>query len=167
MATDGDRSIFDNLDHVIDIVKFTTYEFYYFSSVYSCHFVEICNLQHCCKVFAKFRPHWILKPMLSLLFEGGRHHSDRLCSDRRYSDSPQSRRPSTSLASLGIFRNSRNWKKKHWWGSRCCMHRKHGIDWGTEAIWAPCIGLLALLLGLAFQTFVPKFWNARPNMGLK
>ena len=28
----------------------------------------------------------------------GRHYSDRLCSDRRYSDSPQSRRPSTSLA---------------------------------------------------------------------
>jgi len=41
---------------------------------------------------------------------GSRHYSDRLCSDRRYSDSPQSRRPSTSLAPLGICRNSRNWK---------------------------------------------------------
>ena len=41
---------------------------------------------------------------------GGRHYSDRLCSDRRYSDNPQSRWPSTSLARLGICRNSRNWK---------------------------------------------------------
>jgi len=31
---------------------------------------------------------------------GGRHYSDRLCSDRRYSDNLQSGRPSTSLARL-------------------------------------------------------------------
>jgi len=30
---------------------------------------------------------------------------------RRYSDNPQSGRPSTSLALLGICRNSRNWEK--------------------------------------------------------
>jgi len=42
---------------------------------------------------------------------GGRHYSDRLCSDRRYSDNPQSGRPSTSLACLSICRNSRNWDK--------------------------------------------------------
>jgi len=42
---------------------------------------------------------------------GSRHYSDRLCSDRRYSDIPQSGRPSTSLACLSICRNSRNWDK--------------------------------------------------------
>jgi len=31
---------------------------------------------------------------------GGRHYSDRLCSDRRYSDNLQAVRPSTSLARL-------------------------------------------------------------------
>jgi len=41
----------------------------------------------------------------------GRHYSDRLCSDRRYSDNPQSGRPSTSLACLSICRNSRNCEK--------------------------------------------------------
>ena len=35
---------------------------------------------------------------------GGRHYSDS--SDRRYSDSPQSGQPSTSLTPLGICRNS-------------------------------------------------------------
>jgi len=34
---------------------------------------------------------------------GGRHYSDRLCSDRRYSDNPQSGRPSTVI--------SRNWEE--------------------------------------------------------
>jgi len=38
-------------------------------------------------------------------------YSDRLCSDRRYSDNLQSGRPSTSLAWLGICRNSRNWEE--------------------------------------------------------
>jgi len=47
---------------------------------------------------------------LDIFRPGGRHYSDKLCSDRRYSDNPQSRRPSTSLAHLGICRNSRNWK---------------------------------------------------------
>jgi len=42
---------------------------------------------------------------------GGRHYFDRLCSDRRYSDNPQSGRPSTSLVSSGICRNSRNLEK--------------------------------------------------------
>ena len=39
----------------------------------------------------------ILRDMLKL---GGRLYSDRLCSDRRYSDNLQSRRPSASLARL-------------------------------------------------------------------
>jgi len=42
---------------------------------------------------------------------GGRHYSDRLCSDRRYSDNPQSGRPCTSLVCLGICRNGRNLEK--------------------------------------------------------
>jgi len=60
---------------------------------------------------------------------GGRHYSDRLCSDRRYSDNPQPERPSTSLARLGIeiVENGKNWR-----GSRRRMHRKHGIDRDTE-----------------------------------
>jgi len=63
---------------------------------------------------------------------GGRHYSDRLCSDRRYSDNPQSGRPSISLARLGLCRNSRNLEKTARIGSRCGMHRKLGIDRGTE-----------------------------------
>jgi len=62
---------------------------------------------------------------------GGRHYSDRLCSDRRYSNNPQSGPPSTSLAHLGICRNSRNWEKigRGW---RCRMYGKHVIDPGIE-----------------------------------
>jgi len=63
---------------------------------------------------------------------GGRHYSDRLCSDRRYSDNPQSGRPSTSLARLGLCRNSRNLEKTARIGSRRRMHRKRSIDQGTE-----------------------------------
>jgi len=43
--------------------------------------------------------------LLLLYGPGGRHYSDRRCSDN-----PQSRRPSTFLAPLGICRNIRNWK---------------------------------------------------------
>ena len=51
--------------------------------------------------------------MIGLYETGGGHYSDRLCSDRRYSDSPQSGRPSTSLArlKLSICGNSRKWNK--------------------------------------------------------
>jgi len=38
--------------------------------------------------------------IFSMVQPGGRHYSDRLCSDRRYSDNPQSGWPSTSLARL-------------------------------------------------------------------
>ena len=65
---------------------------------------------------------------------GGRHYSDRLCSDRRYSDNPQSRRPSTSLAPLGVRRNSRNWKNIVGVEVLHASKAKHGIDGGTEAI---------------------------------
>jgi len=71
-------------------------------------------------------------PPTSINHMGGRHYSDRLCADRRYSNNPQSGRPSTSLAHLDICRNSRNWEKTTRIGSRRRMHRKHGIDRGTE-----------------------------------
>jgi len=49
--------------------------------------------------------------LIGFITTGGRHYSDRLCSDRCYSDNPQSGKHSTSLARLSICRNSRNWDK--------------------------------------------------------
>ena len=43
---------------------------------------------------------------MGISMTGDRHYSDRLCSNRRYSDIPQSGRPSTSLAHLGLCRSS-------------------------------------------------------------
>ena len=45
---------------------------------------------------------------------GGRHYSDRLCSDRRYSDNLQSGRPSTSLARLAYVEIVEIEKKLEW-----------------------------------------------------
>jgi len=45
---------------------------------------------------------------------GGRHYSDRLCSDRRYSDNPRSGRPSTSLAHLAYVEIVEIGKKLEW-----------------------------------------------------
>jgi len=70
--------------------------------------------------------------MFFFLKQGGRHYSYRLCSDRRYSDNPQSGWRSTSLACLGVCRNSRNLEKTARIGSRHRVHRKHGIDRATE-----------------------------------
>jgi len=92
---------------------------------------------------------------------GGRHYSDRLCSDRRYSDNPQSGRRSTSLARLGICRNSRNLQKTARIGSRRGMHRKRGIDRGTEVtegsgVWGgyPC-GVWGAPSSEKVTTYVP------------
>jgi len=46
--------------------------------------------------------------------QGGRHYSDRLCSDRRYSDNLQSGRPSTSLARLAYVEIVEIVKKLEW-----------------------------------------------------
>jgi len=46
--------------------------------------------------------------------QGGRHYSDRLCSDRRYSDNLQSGRTSTSLARLAYVEIVEIGKKLEW-----------------------------------------------------
>ena len=45
---------------------------------------------------------------------GGRHYSDRLCSDGCYSDNLQSGRPSTSLARLAYVEIVEIGKKLEW-----------------------------------------------------
>jgi len=71
--------------------------------------------------------------IVGLMITGGRHYSDRLCSDRRYSDNLQSGRPSISLARLAYVEIVEIGKKlegvealdaskaRHWsrhWGER-------------------------------------------------
>ena len=80
-------------------------------------------------IFGRLSSRAVPKRQLSFLLQGGRHYSDSLCSDRRYSDNLQSGRPSTSLSRLAyveIVEIGKNWN-----GSRRWMHRKHGIDRGT------------------------------------
>ena len=69
-----------------------------------------CSFYHYWQIFNKLRVFHLLQPTSYFtviitskngnITMGGRHYSDRLCSDRRYSDNPQSGRPSTPLAGI-------------------------------------------------------------------
>ena len=71
---------------------------------------------------------------------GGRHYSDRLCSDRHYSDNLQSGRPSTSLARLAYVEIGlvEIWHKLEWVealdASKARHWSRHWGDWGERSL---------------------------------
>ena len=65
----------------------------------SCHQLQYSRLHDLKNAGASADQPWT-KNITRLLITGGRHYSDRLCSDRRYFDNSQSGRPSTALARL-------------------------------------------------------------------
>ena len=120
-----------------------------------------------------------LNAFLRAVETGGRHYSDRLCSDRRYSDNLQSGRPSTSLARLAyveIVETGKKWewveafdapKARHW--------SRHWGDWGEQSLWGYPSGsgvppppeklqrtiVLPLIFGIWFGVF-PISTDRRP-----
>jgi len=81
---------------------------------------------------------------------GGKHYSDRLCSDRRYSDNLQLGRPSTSLARLAYVEIVEIGNKLEWVealdASKARQWSRHWGDWGERSlgrvsqwVWGPTL----------------------------